>query len=576
MRRVLVRLAALTASVALVIAALSCGSSGLPSDAVPLISTRDLPRAHPNEIHLFAFNDFHGALAPAAGSTGMIAGWPAGGANYFATHLARLRAAYRDSALLAAGDNIGASALVSSLFHDEPAIKFLNSVGLSATSVGNHEFDRGVTELERLQTGSGCAFDGCVPGEPFRGATFPFLAANLTNAQGQHLPALRPWKILEVAGRKLGIIGTTTTDTANLVLPEGIRGLSFGDQAAAINKYVPEMQRAGAQAIIALMHDGGMPQQSLGKPVNYNGCDKAGDHLVSLANKIDAAVKVMITGHTHQPYVCSLSGKTVTQAASHGRILTDITLRFTGAGVTSSAVNRVVTHDVEPDAAASALVDYYTQQALPRANRVVGRIAGDLTNATSPAGDSAAGNLMAHAMLAAASPPDRGQAVAAVMNAGGVRAGLSSKAPPDARGLRKRDGEVTFGELYEMAPFGNQVVTVTLTGQQILSLLEQQWDNVSKSSVFSAAGLAYTYSDSAPLGRKVAAGSVRIGGRELNPVARYRIATNNFVASGGDGFSVFRQSRDLTVGPIDVDTLQAYFRSSPVVQVPASLIQRTP
>ncbi|MBF6064246.1 bifunctional metallophosphatase/5'-nucleotidase [Nocardia terpenica] len=537
------------------------GSGGAPTTTakaggVPLVSTDNLPAAGPGEVHLFGINDLHGNLQPPTGSNGHVGSYVAGGAAYLSAHLARLKAKYPASAILSAGDNVSASPLVSALFHDEPTIEYLNSVGLAASSVGNHEFDHGVRELARLQQG-GCALDGCSPGEPFTGAKFSYLAANVTDANGQLPPAMRPWTMIDVGGHKIGVVGVVTPTTANIVMPEGIRGYTFGDEVDAINKYVPQIEAAGAETVVALLHDGGA-QQTHGGPVDYNGCADVGSAVNDLAKRTDPAVRVLITGHTHQAYNCTIDGKVVTQAASYGRLITDITLRFHDGKVDAKAVNRVVTHDITPDPGAAKLVDFFTAQAEPRGKRVIGSSTGPLPNEGSPAGDSPLGDVIADSMLAALAPQ---QAVAALMNPGGVRADLSG-------------GNITYEQAYTVQPFGNQVVGVSLTGRQLLAVLEQQWDNPTRPSVLSVAGIEYAYDDAAPKGHKVIADSVRIGGQPLNPVAVYLVSTNNFLASGGDGFTAFTQGRQTATGPTDLDALASYLASHGPVQPPASRIQR--
>ncbi|WP_280471929.1 bifunctional metallophosphatase/5'-nucleotidase [Nocardia cyriacigeorgica] len=524
-------------------------------ESTSLVSTDDLPEAQPGEVHLFGFNDLHGHLQPPEGSNGQIAGHAAGGAAYLATHLARLRSAYPDSAVLLAGDNFGASPLVSSLFHDEPTVTYLNSLRPAASAVGNHELDDGVIELARMQQG-GCALDGCSPGAPFTGAEFPYLAANMTNSDGRLPPGLRPWTMVEAGGHKIGVVGVVTPETAQIVFPEGIRGYRFGDPAEAINRHVPDMLSAGAEVIVGLVHDGGKQQVP---DADYNGCANITPNVPELARRTDPAVRVLFTAHSHQSYVCEFDGKVVTQAASYGRLITDVTLRFGDGGVDVQAVNRVVTQDVAADPAAVELIDFFAAEAAPRAERVVGTAAQPLPKSAAPSGESPLGNLIADAMLTATVGP--AQAVAAVMNPGGVRADIGA-------------GPITFGAIYQSQPFGNQVVTVSLTGRQIVDLLEQQWSKPDKPIVLSVAGISYAYDDAAPAGNKVDKGSVRIGGEPLNEVAVYRVTTNNFLASGGDGFSVFTRGTDLTVGPTDLDVLEAYLSGRGPVAPPAVRVEQ--
>lgn len=558
---VLRRAVAGCAVIASVVAVAACGGSPAPDsarrDVIALVSTADLPAAQPGEVHLFGFNDLHGNLEPPTAGNGKVGQYTAGGAAYLATHLQRLRAAYPDSAVVSAGDNIGASPLVSSLFHDEPTVDFLDRVGVAASAVGNHELDHGVSELARLR-GGGCAPDGCSPGEPFTGAHFDFLAANLTDAQGGFPPGVRPWTMLTVGGHRIGVVGAITPDTVNLVFPEGIRGYTFGDEAAAIDKYVPAMKQAGAETVVALVHDGGA-QHTPANSTDYNGCADIGPDVPALAARTDPAVQVLFTAHSHQSYNCEFNGKVVTQAASFGRLITDVTLRFRDGRVSAHAVNRVVTRDVTPDPAATGMITYFSGQAAPRAARVIGTATAPLSRSDRAGADSTLGAVIADAMLAVTH--DSAQAVAAFMNPGGVRADIGQ-------------GPITYGSIYETQPFGNQVVTVTLTGRQILDLLEQQWSNSSKPAVLAVAGLSYSYDDAAAPGHKVVGDSVRIGGVPLHPVAAYRVTTNNFLAAGGDGFSVFTHSTDTAVGPTDLDALETYLGDRGPVSPPAERIRR--
>lgn len=546
------------AALLLAVLVASCSSTGpgRQPHAVPLISTRDLPAPAPGEVHLFAINDLHGHLLPVNGNDGRLATYDAGGAAYLAAHMARLKARYPDSAVVSAGDNVGASPLESSLFHDEPTIRFLDALTTAASAVGNHEFDHGVTELARLQAG-GCASDGCEPGDPFTGATFPYLAANVTDQNGQQPPTLRPWTMLTVGGHRIGVVGVVTPDTAHIVAPAGIRGYTFSDEADAVNKAVPQLQAAGAETIVALIHDGG-EQRTGSAPLDYNGCVGITDSVTALAQHTDSAVRVLITGHSHQPYNCSIGGKVVTQASSYGRLITDVTLRFHDARVDASAVNRLVSHDIAPDPAISRLVDFYAAQAQPRGARIIGSAAREVSSSPHAGGDSPLGNLIADAMLASTAD-DR--TVAAFMNPGGLRADLAA-------------GPISYAEAYRALPFGNQVVVVQLTGQQLLDMLEQQWTDPDRPRVLSVAGITYAYDHAAAKGHRILANTVRIGDQSLNPAASYQIATNNYLAAGGDRFSVLGHAAQTAVGPADLDALEAYLHAHPNITPPTSRVQR--
>ncbi|KAA2267218.1 bifunctional metallophosphatase/5'-nucleotidase [Solihabitans fulvus] len=515
-------------------------------------------------MHLFGFNDFHGNLEPPVGSGGKLAGYDSGGAAYFATHLKRLAQKYPNSATLMAGDAVGASPLDSGLFYDEPSIKFYNQLCVSASSVGNHEFDKGIGELARKQTG-GCPADGCDPGNLGEGAKYQYLAANVTDAAGKQPPALKPWIMLDLAGRKVGVIGVVTKSTPSIELADNIKGYTFGDEADAVNKYVPDVKKAGAQAIVVLVHEGGSQTVPKGSDADYNKCDNIDKITDGLAARMDSAVNVIISGHSHMPYVCKLHDKLITQASFYGKLITDITLTFNGDKVTSAeAVNRMVTRSVPEDPDAKKLVDFFKQAAGPKVNRVVGSIGGDITKTPLAGGDTALGDLIADSMLAATKDTAKGGAVAAFMNPGGVRADLTAKA---GAGVQKQDGQVTYGELYTVQPFNNQVTTLDLTGQQILALLEQQWKNDLGPKVLDIAGITYAFKDAGEAGSKIVADSVKIGDQPLDAAKTYRVATNNFLAGGGDGFTTFTQAKNPSPGPIDVDVFEAYFKaagSSPV------------
>ncbi|MGF6886846.1 2',3'-cyclic-nucleotide 2'-phosphodiesterase (5'-nucleotidase family) [Nocardia sp. GAS34] len=274
--------------------------------------------------------------------------------------------------------------------------------------------------MRRLRQG-GCAATGCSPGSPFTGAVFPYLAANVTDTNGQLPPGLQPWTMLRVGGHRIGVVGVVTPATAGIVMPTAIAGYTFGDEAEAIDKYVPQLKSAGAETIVALIHDGGA-QQTHGAPSDYNGCASITPNVTALAQHVDPAVRVLLTGHTHLAYNCVIDGKVVTQGASYGRLITDVTLRFHDGRVDAAAVNRVVTRTVTPDPATQKLVDFYAAQSAPLAARVIGSTAGPLPNEPAPGGDSPLGDVIADSMLAAMAPA---QASVAVMNPGGVRADLS-------------------------------------------------------------------------------------------------------------------------------------------------------
>ncbi|HEX8822189.1 MAG TPA: bifunctional metallophosphatase/5'-nucleotidase [Archangium sp.] len=512
------------------------------------------PTAPPRQVRVrvLALNDFHGHLAPPPGSSGevRIGGGPlkvqAGGAAYLARHLATLRArAPQHTVVVAAGDLIGGTPLVSALFHDEPTIEAMNLLGLELAAVGNHEFDEGATELKRMQSGGCHPVDGCQDGTPFEGARFQYLAANVLTEQGT--PLLPPYAVRDFEGVKVAFIGMTLEGTPEIVDASGIAGLRFQDEVETVNALVPELKRQGVEAIVVLLHEGGTQAGT------FDGCEGISGPIVAITQGLDRAVDALITGHTHQAYNCVIDGRRVTSAMSYGRLVTDLELvvdAATGDVVESSAHNLPVTRDVEGVPEVQALVDRYDAMAAPLRDRVLGRVTArlQLPNARAwPSGESPLGNTIADAQLAATK--DAGAQVA-FMNPGGIRGELD-------------EGDITYGEAFSVQPFGSTLVTVTLTGAQLHTLLELQWQEGTGPTriLHPSRGFSYTWKASAPVGRKVDPASLRLHGQPVDPQGRYRVTVNSFLAGGGDGFRVLAEGTERRGGVVDVDALEAWLKA---------------
>jgi len=523
-------------------------------------------------VQLLAINDFHGNLEPPLGSSGRIGTTDAGGVEYLATHIADLEATNPNTLVVSAGDLIGASPLLSALFHDEPTIEAMNLIGLDYNAVGNHEFDEGAAELLRMQTGGCHPTDGCLDGDGFGGADFRFLAANVVrNSNGKTLfPA---YKIRSFGGAKLALIGVVLEGTPTIVTPSGVAGLTFKDEAETVNALVPELKVKGVNAIAVLIHEGGFPTGG------YNECPGISGPIVDIVNNLDDEVDVVISGHTHQAYNCEIDNRLVTSGASFGRLVSDIDLtidRATGEVTTAVANNVIVTRDVPKDAAETALIAKYNVIAAPLANAIIGSITADITRTANAAGESALGDVIADAQLAATAPPGFGEAVAAFMNPGGIRADFTYAGSPAGEG----DGNVTYGEAFSVQPFGNSLVTMTLTGAQIDQVLEQQFDNPAAGQnrfLQVSNGFTYQWSQSAPTGSKVDIASIQINGVPVSPSGTYRITVNSFLADGGDNFTALRQGTDRLGGDLDLDALVDYFAAfSPVAPGPQNRVVQIP
>ncbi len=509
------------------------------------------------DVQLLAFNDFHGRLKPPAGFEGTIftdsGSTKAGGVEYLASHVAEHRAANPNTVVVAAGDVIGATPLLSALFHDEPTIEAMNLLGLDVAAVGNHEFDEGPAELLRMQSGGCHPDDGCQDGDGFDGATFNYLAANVVVDSSQET-LFAPYEVRSFRGAHIGFIGLTLEDTPAVTSPAGVVGLSFRDEAKTINALVPKLQEQGIETIVVLLHEGG---KATG---NFNGCEGISGPVFEIIDQLDEAVDVVVTGHTNAAHICDIDGTLVTSAASYGKLLTKVDLKvdeLSGDVETMSANNLVVTRDVPRDADQSALIAKYEAESATIAGEVVGEVTANITRSASGAGDSRLGSVLCDAQLAAT----QGDAEIAFMNPGGIRADLITW-----HSTGEPEGKVTYEEAFKVQPFGNRLVTLTLTGQQIYDLLEQQWTETpageKKYVLQVSAGFSYTWNRNQPIGQRVVPGTAAINGAPLALDAKVRVTVTDFLASGGDGFTVFTSGTDLKPGPEDLEAFTDYLKAT--------------
>jgi 5'-nucleotidase len=531
--------------------------------AVILIASLALPvAAHGNgggrdrapgqlvDLQLLAFNDYHGHLE--ASTPGNVDGQPAGGSEYLSTELKHLRQGHKYSLTVAAGDLIGGSPAFSGLFHDEPSVESLNAMGLDVSSVGNHEFDEGVTELLRMQNGGCHPVDGCYfPDDPYAGADFPWLAANVVN-ESTGRTVLPPYWIKKVNSIKVGFIGMTLEATDTLVAAAGIQGWDFRDEAETANRLVPKLKRKGVEAIVVLLHEGGSQTPP---PGDVDACVGISGPIVAINAALHPEIDAVITGHTHLPYNCVLpdpKGKPriVTSAYSYGRVVSELNLVLSKKTHDvrrdlSTATNHAVFQDsLAPDPALTAIIDKWQPLYDEAGTTPIGTITADINRGGNPPGDdrgveSPAGNLVADAQLWATSASG---AEIAFMNPGGVRSDLTyaqSQTPPEG------DGVVTYGEAFTFQPFGNTLVTYSMTGAQIVSVLEEQCQPPGSSRPFLHLGVSegFTYD----LAKTIVAGdctsvtisNVKLNGVALDPTAAYNVTVNNFLADGGDNFTTF-------------------------------------
>lgn len=547
--------------------------------------------AAPVDIRIIGINDFHGHLDPpkafveTATATGEKLRIPSGGAAYLASAIDSLKAGAPNHVIVGAGDLIGASPLSSSLFLDEPAIIAMNMIGLEFNAVGNHEFDRGTDELLRMQAG-GCEkhtdTEPCRIDRPFPGAKFRMLAANTKRADGS---TLFPPFALKNFGRgpsevTVGFIGMTLEGTANLVSAGRIKGIAFADEAETANALVPELKKAGADVIVVLVHEGVSNSGDINDPT----CGGVAGTLLPILDRLDPAIDVVVSGHTHQAYVCDYGRINparpflLTSAGSRGQIVTGIDLKVDAASgrvLSKNARNLVVQSEAfsgprgdfpligalpafAPRGDLAALVSRYRDAAKADESRIVGTLSGPATRDGGQTGETLLGNLVADAQLAATQGPDNGGAQIAFMNPGGLRADI---APGP-------DGKVTFGSVFAAQPFGNMLVIKRMTGKQIRDLLEQQFNDPAWTRVLApSSGFRFAYDLSRPAGQRISFAMVH--GEPLRDTQSYNVAISDFLANGGDGFSVFKQAPQIAVGPTDVDALVAWLSRGGVTSLPA-------
>ena len=542
-------------------------------------------------VRVIAFNDFHGHLEP--GENRIDVPEPAdpartrsvrvGGAAHLATLIARLRAEEPRHVVVSSGDLVGASPLVSGLFHDEPTIEVMNAIGLDVNTVGNHEFDHGVDELKRLANG-GCRTDrsdhrrSCNGGK-FGGARFPFLAANVVERETGE-PIFAPTYVKSVDGVRIGFIGVVTRSTPGIVVPSGVATVRFLSEARALNEQAKALQDQGVQAIVAIVHEGGDADG------HFNACANPRGAIFDIERELDPAIDVVLSAHTHRGYNCLIGSRPVVQGASFGRLVSVVDLaidRRTGDIVpTQTRVRNVaVVNGTEADARlavefpplppepdVAAIVESYRAAAAPLATRPVGRITATFERRPGGGGDHVLGRLIADAQLAATRSNG---AQLAFTNPGGVRTALVASGA---------NGTVTYADAYATQPFGNTLVTVTLSGAQLKALLEQQWSAARSDRVRilqPSAGFTYQWDSRRPHGNRVE--GLRLGGRAVNPTDDVRVTVNSFLAAGGDGFRVLREGRDRVGGPLDLDAFTEYLRAesaaAPLAPTSAPRIRRT-
>jgi 5'-nucleotidase len=523
----------------------------------------------PVDLRILAINDFHGNLKPPAGGIriddandkGRKTAVPAGGAEQMATLVKQLRDGHSNNVFVAAGDLIGASPFLSAMFHDEPTIESLSMMGLAISSVGNHEFDEGKDELLRMQNG-GCHQEGCKAPHRFDGATFHYLAAS-TFLKDSGKTLFPPYEIRTFDGIPVAFIGLTLKGTAGIISPAAAAGLEFRDEADTVNALVPELKAKGVEAIVVLIHEGGTPTG------DYNECPGISGPIVDIVKRFDKAVDVVISGHTHQAYICEIDGRLVTSADKFGTLVTAIDLKLNPATrdvISATAGNTIVRKNLAKDPEQTALIESYEKVAAPIADRRAGTITATLSRVPNLSGESVLGDIVADAQLAATRSETDGGAVMAFTNPGGIRTDIAMK----------DGGAVSYADMFAAQPFRNRLVTLTLTGAQIRDMLEQQWRDPARPRILQVSkGFSYSWDAAKPYGERVVAASLKLNGAAIDPVKSYRVTVNDYLALGGDGFAALKDGSAKQYGIYDDEALFAFFgANSPVTPGAPTRISR--
>jgi 5'-nucleotidase len=499
---------------------------------------KPVPQNRITDIQLLGVNDFHGNLEPPR----QVDGRTVGGAAYLASYLNEYEADNpKRTITVHAGDLVGATPLISSYFHDEPTIYAANLMGFDVGTLGNHEFDEGGEEMLRLINGGqrddGKQFKDGPDGTPvntsdpnFPGADFPYVAAN-TVYKDSGRTVLPPYQVVKRQDIKVGFIGVTTLETPRIVTPDAVAPFRYLDISNTVNRYARRLEAQGVESIVVLAHAGGIQTSA----------QEATGEIIDETSQMSDAVDVVVAGHTHTMLNNTVEGKLVVEAFSYGTAFDAVNMRVDRKtkDVLSASADIVTTYDdaVASDPVVARLASDYRTRISPIFERVVGTASQDLTRTQDSDGESALGDLIADAQR------DFAGTDLAFMNPGGIRADIAS-------------GPVTFGDLFAVQPFDNQVVRMELTGDQIYRLLEQQFE---VNRILQVSGLEYSYDASKPVGQRIT--SATVNGSPLDRNATYTVATNSCLATGGDGFTVLKEGQNQQSLGNDADALEEYISS---------------
>jgi 5'-nucleotidase len=531
--------------------------------------------AHTLHLQVIGINDFHGNLQPPE----MGLERPVGGARALVAYLKSAERAAPDSTLFVhAGDQLGASPPSTRLLHNEPGIQLLNLLandhcvyGRATEAIapgdwrehpnrcnvvgtlGNHEFDAGIDEIRRLLNG-GNAVDGPFLENPYRGARVLYVCANVRDRRtGKSL--LPPYTVVSAGGVPVGVIGALLRGTPSIVPAWAVRDVEFLDEADSINEAAAQLEAQGVHTLIVIIHQGLTPTPGE-QGISYRG------PLTDIVARLDPDIDVVVSGHTHRFTNTLLPARDgtpilVTQAYSYGIAFSQIDLqidRRTRDVIAKSARIVPVWADVPPgtpgDEDARRLEQSAQSIVQAKVSRVVATLPQALTRATSDAGESTLGDLVADSQRAAT------HADIALMNPGGLRSDLHT-------------GSLTWGDVLTLQPFGNHLVTLDMTGAQLLGVLEEEWpqDKRLLPRILKTSGLRFSWDAAAGTGAHVHH-ACDDNGMPIDPARRYRVTVNDFMAGGGDDLHLLATLPPGELGPLDADAFSRYLELEHDVVLP--------
>lgn len=502
-------------------------------------------------------NDFHGRLTPSdreQQTSGEKSGrgtptWPSGGIEYLASMVHEQKRKHPNVIVGVPGDEVGSSQRLSALDHDRPTIKALNGL-VDIGAPGNHNLEKGVDEFFWLLRG------GPHPDRPwdtddFAGAQFPYVVANLRDmASGK--PLLHPYAIFELEGVKIAYIGAVTKKLPSLVTPDHLVGLEVTDEAQAINQYLPELEAAGVRTVIVLLHEGAHP----GDIAELQASGKLVGPLGKIHEALAPSVRDVLCGHTHELHMLMVDGRIFAQAGAFGRYaiqLTRILDQRSGTTVFRFAKSIAIDRSrFDPDPRQTAIISETQRRLAPVLSRPLegvrlrfalpwqnkAHIEAAIMQGEPVSGETLLGNVLADALCEATG------ADMAFVNLGAIREGLPA-------------GTLTYGDIVDVLPNRGGVVSMDLTGEQIVRLIEDQWRGRATPKILQISdGLSYRWDPSAR-GLWIR-DSVKLHGQALNLDGIYRVATTEHLGKGAAEHRVFLEGTRRVLGMLDIEALERH------------------